>query len=274
MNDCGRRRSAGFNRIRLALRLLTLAFPLLLLVHRAAAAEIFEEIIEQRHAVDSDSTLSIHNTDGAIRVYAGDGSAISIQAIKRAYTSDRLKSIVVDVKATRKSIAIETIAPPPKSGLSLSDRSGTVEYIVTVPHTMRITNLDLVNGELLVEGLRGGSATAHLVNGWLLARNCFGDLDFAITNGRLDVAYDWWENTKFSVKLSSSHGSIRALIPSDASAGITARSGTGRIVNAFEMKKEIPSERAHALNFATGPKPEAVFEVNSTSGDIRIEKTY
>ena len=149
----------------------------------------FEEIIEQRHAVDPDGTLSILNTDGMIRVYGGDGSEVSIQAIKKAYTSDRLKSIV-GRKATRKSIAIETISPPKKSGLSLDDRSGTVEYIVTVPQSIRITKLDLVNGEVLVEGLRGGSATAHLVNGWLAAHNCFGDLTFTIENGRLDVVGD------------------------------------------------------------------------------------
>jgi DUF4097 and DUF4098 domain-containing protein YvlB len=87
-------------------------------------------------------------------------------------------------------------------------------------------------------------------------------------------AYDWWENTKFSVKLSSAHGNIRALIPSDASAGITARTGTGRIANAFETQKEIPSEPGQALSFVIGPEPETAFEINSTSGNIRIDKTY
>ena len=79
------------------------------------AVEVVEEIVEQKYPCDPDATLSIHNTDGTIRVYGGDGSEISIQAIKKAYTSERLKSIVVDVKATRKSVAIETIFPPKKT---------------------------------------------------------------------------------------------------------------------------------------------------------------
>ena len=158
--------------------------------------------------------------------------------------------------------------------MSLSDRSGTVEYIVTVPHTIRIAKLDLVNGEILVEGLRGGSATAHLVNGLLVAHNCFGDLDFILVNGRLEVAYDWWEHAKFSVKLSSSYGNISALIPNDASVRIIARTGTGRIANTFETQDETPSERVHSLDFATEPEPGTAFEMNSTSGNIRIEKTY
>lgn len=239
-----------------------------------SAVEIFEEIIEQRHALDPDGTLSIHDTDGSIQIYGSDGSEISILAIKKAYTKERLKSIVVDVKVTPKRIAIETIIPPKKRALSLSDRSGTVEYIITVPQTIRITSLDLVNGEILVEGLRGGSASAHLVNGLLMAHNCFGDLDFTSVKGRLEIVYDWWENTTFSVRLSSSHGNIRAIVPSDASAGITARTGTGRIENALEMQKEVPREPVHSLEFATGPSPEAAFKINSTSGNITIDKAY
>jgi hypothetical protein len=255
-------------------RPIALVLPLLILAHSAMAAEIFEEAIEQRHAVDADGTLSIRNADGAIRIYGGDGAEVRIQAIKRAYTSDRLKGIVVDVKATRKSIAIDTIFPPKASALSLSDRSGTVEYIVTVPPTIRITKLDLVKGEVSVEGLRGGSATAHLVNGWLAANNCFGDLDLTSENGRLDIVYDWWEETKFSVKLSSPYGNTRVLLPTDASVAITARTDTGRIANAFEMKKETSADPVRSLNFATIPESATAFEIGSISGDIWIDKTY
>jgi hypothetical protein len=251
---------------------IALASLLILLAHAASAVEVLEETIEQKYVLDPDATLSISNTDGSIRIYAADTSEISIQAIKKAYISQRLEGIVVDVKATRKSIAIATTFPPRKN--ALSDRSGTVEYILVVPQTIRITQLDLVNGEVLVEGLRGGSATAHLVNGWLGCHDCFGDLDLTIENGRLDVAYDWWENQKFSAKVSSTRGNIRAIIPSDASAGITARTTTGRIANALDPKKESPSESMHSLDFATGPEPESAFEINSTSGNIRIEKSY
>ncbi len=251
-----------------------LAAAFLLFVQSASAVETVEEMIEQKYAVDSDATLSLNNIDGSIRVYAGDVREISIQAIKRAYTLDRLKQIVVDVKATPKSVTIETIFPSKKTGFSLSDRSGTVEYNLIVPDTIRTTNLNLVNGEILVESLRGGSAVAHLVNGWLGAHNCFGDLNLRIENGRLDVAYDWWDKSKFSVKLSSAHGNIRAIIPSDAWFGIAARTITGRIANGLDPRKESPTEPMHSLNLSTGPEPEMAFEINSTNGNIHIEKMY
>lgn len=262
------------DRIRLTLRPIVLAVPLLFLVPSMAAVQIEEEIVEQEYPVDPAATLSIQNTDGSIRVYAGNAPKVSIQAIKKAYTSDRLKSIGVSVQATPKSVAIKTILPPKKSALSLNDRSGTVDYIITVPQTMRITKLDLVNGEILIDGLLGGSAAAHLVNGWVSARNCLSDLNLAVESGRLEVEYDYWENAKFSVKLSIVHGGIRALIPSDASARIVARTATGRIENAFAPEEDEESEPVRTVNFAIEPEPEAAFEMNATDGNITIEKPY
>ena len=253
---------------------LSLLVSFLLLAHGAFAVEVVEEIVEQKYPCDPDATLSIRNTDGAVRIYAGDVGEISIQAIKKAYTAERLKTLVVDVKATRTRIAIETIVPPRETGFSLSDRSGTVEYIIIVPQTTKITQLELVNGEVLVEGLKGGSATARLVNGWMAGHNCFGDLNLTVVNGRLDLAYDWWESQKFSVKASSQNASIRAYLPSDASATITAQATTGWIVNGFEAKKSAPAEPPHALNFAIGTEPDAAFEMKAANGNIRIDKMY
>ncbi len=210
---------------------LALLVILLLLGRAEAAPKVLEEVVEQKHAVDRDATLSIRNTDGSVRVYGGNVPEITIRAAKRAYTAERLRGIVVDVKATRTNVAIDTIFPPRKN--AWSDRSGRVEYSIIVPETIRITSLNLVNGEVMVKDLRGGSATAHLVNGWLGGVNCFGDLNLSIVNGRLDVAYDWWENHKFTAKASSVNGALRAILPSHGAVALSARTGAGRIIDVF-----------------------------------------
>ena len=114
----------------------------------------------------------------------------------------------------------------------------------------------------------------HLVNGWLAAHDCFGGLNFRLENGRLDIVYDWWESRKFSAKLSSEHGNLRATLPSDAPIGIIARAGTGRIANALDPNRKEPSEPIHSLDFSTEPDPEVTFELTSTTGNIRIDKSY
>jgi len=244
-----------------AAALFALALAILFFVPRAFAVEVLEEIIDQRYELDSDATLSISNTDGSIRIYGGDKQEVLLQAIKKAYTPERLKGIVVDVKATRNSIAI-------------SDRSGTVDYIMIVPQTVKIAQLDLVNGEVLVEGLRGGSATAHLVNGWLGGHNCFADLTLTVETGRLDVAYDWWESRKFSVKASSTHGSVRAILPSDSSVILNATAPEGRIANTFDTQKDAATGVVHSVNTVIGSDAEAVIELQATRGNIRIDKSY
>ena len=246
--------------------------PCVLSVTSAFALEPLEEVVEQKYAVDSDATLSVQNIDGSIRVYAADKPEIRIQAIKKAYDRERLEAIQVDVKATQNSVAITTSFPPRKN--ALSDRSGTVDYIIVVPLTARVTDLSLTNGEVLVEGLRnGGRAKARLVNGWLAGHNCFGDLDLAVETGRLDVAYDWWENHEFSIKAFSTRGNVRALFPGDASLNLSATAAEGRIANGFAPKKaNAGDEVIHSVAEVIGSDAEANVSLEARRGNIRIDK--
>ena len=240
----------------------------------ALAVEPLEESVVQKYDVDPDATLTVQNIDGSIRVYAADQPVISIQAIKKAYNAERLRGIVVDVKASPKGVAITTSFPPRQG--ALSDRSGTVDYVVIVPKTAKVSQLDLVNGEILVEGLRnGGSARAHLVNGWLAGHNCFGDLDLTVETGRVDVAFDWWENHQFAIKAFNTRGNVRAIFPADSSLNLSAAAPEGRIANEFGPKKPGPADIVHSIAEVIGPDAQAVVSLEARRGNIRIDKlTY
>jgi hypothetical protein len=255
-----------------ATALLVLAALLVFIQPAAGAVKPLEETIEQKYSLDADATLSISNTDGSIRIYAAETSEISIQATKKAYTAERLKGIVVHVQATRTAVAIGTTFPPRKN--ALSDRSGTVDYIVIVPQAIKITQLELVNGEVTVEGLRGGSAKAQVKNGWIAGQDCFADLDLTVETGRLDVFYGWWEDRKFAVKGSSDRGIVRAFLPSDASVMLNATAGTGRIINALDARTPGANDTVRSLNTVIGSNAEAVIELKAGTGDIQIHRSY
>ena len=243
----------------------------ILSVRAAFAVEPLEEIVEQKYDVDANATLSVQNIDGSIRVYAAEQPVISVQAIKKAYKPERLHGIVVDVKASPGSVVITTTFPPRTS--ALGDRSGTVDYIIVVPQSTKVAQLELVNGEVLVEGLRnGGTAKAHLVNGWLAGHNCFGNLDLSVETGRLDVAYDWWENHEFAIKASSTHGNIRAIFPGDASLNLSATAKEGRIANGFDPGKTSPADVIHSVAEVIGPEAQAVVSLEAIRGNVRIDK--
>ena len=235
------------------------------------AVEQLEDIIDQKFDVDPDVTLSVQNIDGSIRVYAAEEPVVIIQAIKKAYNAERLQGIIVDTKATPKSVAITTSFPPRKN--VLSDRSGTVDYIIVVPQRAKVTQLELINGEVQVDGLRnGGSAKAHLVNGWMIGHNCFGDLDLTLESGRLDVAYDWWETREFAVKALTLSGHLRAIFPGDASLNLSAIAKEGRVANGFGEKKTGPADVIHSVAEVIGPDARAAVALEARSGDIRIDK--
>ena len=243
-------------------------------VRSAAAVEVHEEIVTQRENLDPDGTLTVHNIEGAIHIYGGNEGEVLIRAVKKAYTEERLRDIAVEVKSTSKNIAIQTIIPPKLKGLSLDDRSGTVEYVITVPQAIVITNLEMTTGELTINGLSGGSVSTHLVNGVLIARNCFSDLNLTIVNGKLEAMYDWWDNRKFSARLLSSNGHIRAVVPPDEPIGFAAKTETGQIKNNLDKTTSAKFEVVRTLKFAITPEPETIFEINSISGNITIDKSY
>ena len=237
-----------------------------------AATKALEEKIEQKYELDSDATLSISNIDGSIRIYAAETSEIYLTATKSAYTAERLKGIVVDVQATRGTVAIKTIFPPRKN--VISDRSGTVDYTLIVPQAMRITQLDLTNGEVTLEGLRGGSANARVTNGWISAQNCFADLDLSVQTGRLDIFHGWWETEKFTAKAASDRGILRVFLPGDVSVMLNATAGTGRIINAFSETKTGANDTVRSLNTVIGSNAAAALELKTGTGDIQIHKSY
>jgi hypothetical protein len=237
----------------------------------AFAIEPLEEVVQQKYEVDANATLSVQNIDGSIRIYATDQPMISIEALKKAYNRERLQGIVVDVKASRTGVVITTSLPPRKS--ALSDRSGTVDYLIVVPQTAKITQLELVNGEILLEGLQqGGSAKVHLVNGWIGGHNCYGDIDLRVDTGRLDIAYDWWENHEFAIKAFVASGNMHAVFPSDASINLSATATEGRIANGFETKRTDPADLVHSLAEVIGPDARVVVSLEVRSGNIRIDK--
>jgi Putative adhesin len=255
------------------IRRLILAPVIMLLARTAFAVEPLEEIVEQKYDVNPAATLSVENIDGSIRVYAADKPEIVIQAIKKAYNPERLQGIVVDVKASQSGVAITTTFPPRKN--ALSDRSGTVDYIIVVPQAARIADLKLTNGEIFVEGLRnGGKAKAHLVNGWLAGHNCFGDLDLTVETGRLDVVYDWWENHESAIKAASTRGNIRAIFPSDASFNLSATATEGRIANRFQSTTTTSKDVVHSVAEVIGSEAQTLVSLDARRGNIRIDKIY
>ena len=238
---------------------------------RPAVDRTMEEMIDRTYPVEPTATLSITNRDGSIRVYGGGGETreVRVEAIKKAFSAERLKAISVKISAERDSISIETIYPS-DSGASFSDRSGTVDYVIVVPQTIRISKLELVSGEVQLEGLRSDQAHARLGNGRMYAHNCFGNLDLSLQTGNLAIAYEWWEEREFSIHTTIQNGNAFAYIPSEAAFHLIAHTATGKIANDFEEKEHRHAELTNKIDIMVGGGGKTTFQFETEDGNIKI----
>jgi hypothetical protein len=243
-----------------------------LLVSISRADPVLEETIEKSYPMEPTAKLSIRNDDGSIRIYGADIKEMKLQAIKKAYSTERLNQITVDVSLKPGEISIATQYPPkPKWGLW--DRSGAVDYVIVLPWTCDISRCDLVNGELQVEGMRGKEARASLANGRLFGHNCFTDLHVSVTNGGLDVGYDWWEEHKFSLDAEIVNGNARAFIPADAIFHLLASSLDGHVFSDFTDKEHRQSGGVAKIDMLVGGAGETEIKVRAVNGSIKITET-
>lgn len=238
-----------------------------------AGDEVLEEIVEQNYPLDPNAKVTVKNDEGSVRIYGADLTEMKLQAIKKAYTRDRLGKIDVSVAVQPGNVLINTKYPPkPKWGLS--DRSGTVDYVIVLPWNCDLQQVELGNGELLIEGMRGHEVHAQLGSGRLFGHNCFTDLHLSIGSGGLDVSYDWWENHTIRLDTTIREGNARVFIPSDAQFRLHAETPNGHVFNDFSSKEDRTRGGRANIDLSVGTDPNADLKVRALDGSINIKELY
>jgi DUF4097 and DUF4098 domain-containing protein YvlB len=244
-------------------------FLCLLLAGCDGSNEPLEEKFERTYPIDPDGTISLANIDGSVEVYGSNKPEIHLEATKKAYTTARLHGISVNVSTQQNSISIETALPPAKKW-SLSDRSGTVDYIIVIPQTARIARLELKNGEILVSGIQAGGIHVNLENGRLFVRNCFCGVQVSQATGALILIYDWWDPRQFSADAQIADGNLFAILPGNASFHLIAEAANGRIDNDFAEQEERTGETVTKVDSAVGGSPQATIKLRALAGNVKI----
>ena len=213
------------------------------------------------------------NGDGSIHVYGAAATELRVQAIKRAYSQERLDKIDIKVSIRPGQVSIITDLPP-KPRWALGDRSGTVDYSIVVPQTATLDQVELSTGEVLIEEMRSEHAQTHLATGRLFLHNCFGNVYATIDTGPLALIYDSWEPIRFSVEAKSVNGGAWAAIPGNAAFHLLAQTRTGKIVSDFAAPGQRNNEPIRKIDNSIGGNPTARLAIDVGDGNIRIFKAY
>jgi hypothetical protein len=237
----------------------------------AIGSEVLEDIVEKTVPLGPAGTFALHGTDGTIQIYGTDSSEIKIVAIKKAFSSARLKAMEIQIEAKDGLVNVDTVAPA-KPRWGLSDRSGTIDYIVNVPQTARITAVNLPNGELMIDGMRGAPITASLGTGRLTTRNCFCDQKVSVESGVVDIMFDWLEEKSVTINAAVNDGNAHALIPVDASFEVHALAKHGRVASDFSEIENRKRGGVSEINETIGQAPLSKLTMRAVNGNVRISE--
>jgi hypothetical protein len=229
------------------------------------------ENFSQTYPLSPTGRVGVTNINGNVHINVWDGNSVKVDAIKRAYSPQRLSEVTIDVQSTADSVQIKTKYPEDRnySGRNREDSWASVEYTITVPRRARLDGAELVNGSLDIEGVQG-DVHASLVNGTVKASGLGGEVKLSTVNGGVEANVAALDGAK-SVNVNSVNGSIVLVVPSGASADVRASTLHGAITNDFGLKVEDGEYVGHSLNGQIGSGG-ARIRLSNVNGSIAIKR--
>ena len=198
--------------------------------HRGA----FTEEFHKTYALTPDGRVELDNINGAVHISTWDQNEVKVDAVKYADSKDRLDEARIEIDSSKESLSIRTTYPDHDHTFNWGSHNNpaSVEYTLTVPRTVRLDEIKLINGSLDITGVTG-EVHASCINGRLEAHNLAGRAELSTINGHLDARFDQLAGS--SVELNSVNGSVALTIPSDSKAEIEASTVSGGIENDFGL---------------------------------------
>jgi DUF4097 and DUF4098 domain-containing protein YvlB len=239
-----------------------------LLVAGAGFASDFTEIFDQTYAVDQGARIGLENINGDLTIEVWDRPEVRVYAVKSASSPERLDALLIEVEASDRGVFVDTHYPNSRD-LAPADRHGhsEVEYTLTVPRTSMVEDVELVNGDLLVDGVEG-SVDADTVNGSIVVRGASGEIELETVNGRIEL--ELGSLVSDEVQLGSVNGTIEVYLR--GSAEIRAETVNGRIRNDFGLEVKKGKYVGSSMDGTIGGGG-PIIEIETVNGAIRVSSS-
>lgn len=192
------------------------------------------EEFHQVYPLSAEGRIDLENINGPVHITSWDRNEVKLDAVKRAWTKERLDEAKIDIESRADSLSIRTEYPRHDNTFwnDRHDNAASVEYTLVVPRRARLDEIKLVNGSLDLQDL-AGEVNASCVNGRLHARNLGGRTNLKSVNGELDASMS---KLPSPLELSAVNGTLRLMLPSDANADLEAHTVSGSISNDFGLR--------------------------------------
>jgi len=226
------------------------------------------EEFHQTYALAATGRIELENINGPVHITAWDRNEVKVDAIKRAWSKERLQEAKIEVESQPDSLSIRTEYPGHDHTFwndHHHDQPASVEYTLSVPRNARLDEIKLVNGNLDVEGVNG-EVRVSCVNGRLTARKLGGRAELSTVNGKLEANMDRLQS---ALDVSSVNASVLLTLPSDTKADLEATTVSGSISNDFGIPVSRHQWVGHDLRGELGGGGPQV-RVSNVNGRIEI----
>jgi hypothetical protein len=237
--------------------------------------EQLREEFQHEYPLTANGIIDLENITGSVHVRAWDQNTVKIDAIKRAYSRQRITEVEIKIDASPNAIHIKTQYPYSTTTWTddeslRQNNPASVEYTLTVPRGARLGRIELINGSLDVEGLTG-QVNLSCVNGTLTAHHLKGVAKLSTVNGKLDVTFNNLARLQ-TVSLNSVNGNIDLTLPSGVSARIKASTAHGGITSDFGFAVRRGSHTGSDLTGVLGGGDTPI-TMGNVNGSINIRRT-
>jgi len=238
-----------------------------LAAHASDHTGAFTEEFHQTYNIGPNGRVELDNINGAVHISTWDQNEVKVDAVKYAYSKDRLAEAHIEINSGKDYLSIRTTYRDHDLSFNWGSRNNPagVEYTLTVPRNVRLDEIKLINGSLDVSEVTG-EVRASCINGKLQAHNLSGRADLSTINGRLEARFDQLSG---SLDLKSVNGSVELTIPSDSKAEIEASTISGGIENDFGLRVNHHRYVGHELRGELGNGGTRI-KLENVNGHIEI----
>ncbi len=236
--------------------------------HAADRHGSLTEEFHQTYTISADGRVELDNINGDVHISSWDRNEVKVDAVKYADTKERLEEAKIEIDSGKDYLSIRTKYPDHNNNWNWGSHNNpaSVEYTLTVPRTVHLDEIKLINGALDITGM-AGEVRASCINGRLEAQNLSGRAELSTVNGRLEAKFEQLAGQ--SVDLNSVNGSLSLTIPSDSNAELEANTVSGNIVNDFGLHVNHHSVVGHDLRGELGNGGTHI-KLNNVNGRIEI----
>ncbi len=207
---------------------LSVAF-LAALFFAALPASASTQVFDHTYPLQPGGIFSLANVNGSVRVDGWDRNQVEVRAVKTAlHNPADLDRVQISVESDGEHMAVSTHYPR-GSGVEV-----TVEYHVSVPYHVQLTNVDTVNGDVHVRGV-SGTGTLDSINGSVEVLDGDGRFNARTTNG--DVRLELKRLPQGDpIQLATVNGSVVLSLPAGADAEINVANRNGDFHSDFPLR--------------------------------------